>query len=87
MWTDASSGERFFIDSRTGHSYRQSDYLPEHVKALTLSREGRLTFTLPKTSSLVPTNGGTKAGPGLVPAWLEHAFKVCLPFVLVFETR
>lgn len=85
MWTDASTGEKFFIDSRTGHSYRQSGY-PEHGEASTLSREARLTFTLPKIDSLVLTKGGSNEGPGLVPAWLEHAFKVCLSFVLVFRT-
>lgn len=82
MWTDASTGERFFIDSRTGHTYRQSQYLPEHVEASTLSREGRLTFTLPKIDNLVSTERGFNAGPGLIPAWLEHAFKVCLVFIL-----
>ena len=86
MWTDASTGERFLIDSRTGHTYRQSKYLPEHVEASTLSREGRLTFTLPKIDNLVPTERGSNTGPGLIPAWLEHAFKVCLHFALVFQT-
>ncbi|KAF8812208.1 hypothetical protein BYT27DRAFT_7159313 [Phlegmacium glaucopus] len=75
MWTDASTGERFFIDSRTGHSYRQSEYLPEHVETTTLSREGRRTFTLPKIDSLVPTKRDSEVGAGLIPAWLEHAFK------------
>ena len=84
MWTDASTGARFLIDSRTGHTYRQSEYLPEHVEASTLSREGRLTFTLPKVENLVPTERGSNAGPGPIPTWLEHAFKVCLAFVLVF---
>ena len=82
MWTDASTGEIFLIDSRSGHSYRQSEYLPGHVEASTLSREGRLTFTLPKIDSLAPTERGSSAGPGLIPAWLEHAFKVCLPSFL-----
>ena len=86
MWTDASTGERFLIDSRTGHTYRQSEYLPEHVGASTLSREGRLTFTPPKIDNLVPTERVSNAGPGLIPAWLEHAFKVCLAFVLAFLT-
>ena len=81
MWTDPSTGERFSVDSRTGHSYRQSEYLPEHVEASALSREARLTFALPKIDSLVPTKRGSNVGPGLVPAWLEHAFKVCLSFV------
>lgn len=82
MWTDTSTGERFFIDSRTGHSYRQSEHLREHVETTTLSRERRLTFTLPKTDSLGSTKRDSKAGLELVPAWLEHAFKVYLPFVL-----
>jgi hypothetical protein len=86
MWTDASTGERFLIDSRTGHTYRQSKYPPEHVEASTLSREGRLTFTLPMTDSLASSERDSNAGPGLIPAWLEHAFKVCLAFVLVFQT-
>lgn len=82
MWTDASTGERFLIDSRTGHTYRQSEHLPEHVEASTLSREGRLTFILPKIDNLAPTERGTKPGP--IPSWLERAFKVCLAFVLAF---
>lgn len=86
MWTDTSTGERFLIDSRTGHTYRQSEYLPEHMEASTLSREGRLTFTLPTIDNLVPTERGSNVGPRLIPAWLEHAFKVCLGFVLVFLT-
>jgi hypothetical protein len=86
MWTDASTGERFLIDSRTGHTYRQSENLPEHVEASTLSRKGRLTFILPKIDNLVQTERGSNGGPGLIPAWLEHAFKVCLAFVLVFLT-
>lgn len=75
MWTDASTGERFSIDSRTGHSYRQSEYLPEHVEASALNREGRLTFTLPKIDSLAPTKRGSNEELGPVPVWLEHAFK------------
>lgn len=86
MWTDASTGGRFLIDSRTGHTYRQSEYPPEHVEASTLSREGRLTFTLPTINNLVPTERSSNVGPGLIPAWLEHAFRVCLAFVLVFLT-
>ena len=86
MWTDTSTGERFLIDSRTGHTYRQSEYLPEHMEASTLSREGRLTFTLPTIDNLVPTERGSNVGPRLIPAWLEHAFIVCLSFVLVFLT-
>ena len=82
MWTDASTGESFFIDSRTGHTYRQSEYLSEHMGASTLSREGRLTFPLPKIDSSAPTERGFNAGPGLIPAWLDHAFKVCLVFIL-----
>ena len=45
----------------------------------------RLTFTLPKSDSLVSTKRGSNVEPGLVPTWLEHAFKVCLSFVLVFQ--
>ena len=86
MWTNASTGERFLIDSRTGHTYRQSEYLPENVEASTLSREGRLTFTLPKIDNLAPTERRSNAEPGPIPAWLEHAFKVCLAFVLVLQT-
>jgi len=87
MWTDSSTGESFFIDSRTGHSYRQSEYhLPEHVETTTLNREGRRTFALPKIDSLVPTKRDFKVEPKLIPAWLEHAFKVYLHFVLAFET-
>ena len=56
---------------------------PEHVATETpaLNREGRLTFTLPKTTRLVPTKKVSEHE--VVPAWLEHAFKVCLPFVRV----
>jgi DNA mismatch repair protein MLH3 len=86
MWTDASTGERFFIDSRTGHTYCQSEYQPDHVEASTLSREKRLTFTLPEIDNLVPTKRAPHSGSGLVPAWLEQAFKVCLSFVLVSQT-
>ena len=86
MWTDASTGERFLIDSRTGHTYRQSKYPSEHVEASTLSREGRLTFTLPKVDSLARSERGSNTGPGLIPPWLEYAFKVCLAFVPVLQT-
>ena len=80
MWSDPSTGARFFIDSRTGHSYCQLEYTPEHVEASTLNRHDRLTFTLPKIDSL--TRKDPNARPGLVPAWLDHAFKVTLFYPL-----
>ena len=79
VWQDATTGERFVVDRRTGHSFPQANFqvhesdLPSGVNC----RVQRRTLWKQPTSQVV-SSSILDSDQSVVPEWLERALQVSL---------
>ena len=77
LWQDATTGENFAVDSRTGHSY---PYTAPHSGTVDTDFNcGEVRRTLRKGSaSAMVTTAKTDSNISAFPRWLEQALQVPL---------
>jgi hypothetical protein len=74
-WKDAVTGEHFLIDSRTGHSYPQTQYWAHQLGTVDSGfncGEGRRTLRKGAASTMAKSHSTNST----LPEWLERALQV-----------